>query len=63
MTDIEGKELEIGDKVIFTYADGNRLYLCEIERFTRKLIILKSLTNSWYMQCSSPKKSIYKINK
>ena len=63
MKDIEGKELEIGDKVVFTYAEGNSLYLCEVERFTPRTVYLKSLTNTWHMQCKTPETSIYKINK
>ena len=63
MKDIEGKELEIGDRVVFTYAGRNSLYLCEIERFTPKTVYLKSLTNIGYMQCKTPETSIYKINK
>ena len=65
MKDIEGKELEIGDRVLFTYAGENSLYLCEVERFTPRMVYLKSLIDTWYMymQCKTPETSIYKINK
>ncbi len=59
MKDIEGKDLKVGDDVIFTYAYGNQLYKTRISRITKGTVYLG--TGAWNFRCRRPQNSIYKI--
>lgn len=58
--DILSRDLNIGDKVVFTYAHSNELYLCTIERFTPCTIILYNSPHC-SMVCKDPMASILKL--
>lgn len=65
MVDIEGKKLEVGDKVIKGFGYMSNVMKCEIVGFTPKGVRLKVLTDNWIkgklILCLSPNNDCYKI--
>lgn len=45
--DIQGNEIQVGSKVVFFDAYGNNLYVGKVEKYTERMIKIKSDKLNW----------------